>query len=83
MENMNDYAVKINRSEEFNKMADILSQYIIGLNLPTDKNDELISLIIRQINIAEHDSFLQGFDKGVKFMKDNSRHLHCRTFRTP
>lgn len=70
MENMNDYAVKINRSEEFKKMADILSQYIIDLKLPSDKNDELIALMVRQVNIAEQDSFLQGFDMGVKLMKD-------------
>lgn len=75
MKNMNNYALEISRSEEFTKIAEELSQYIIKLGLPVTQNDQLIALIIKQINEAERTQFMKGLEFGIKLIKDNGEFL--------
>lgn len=67
-----DYAVKVPRTERFNEIAEELGGFIDALPLKQSDYDRLTELIIKQINEAEHSSYLAGFDTGIKVMKENS-----------
>ena len=51
-ENYGDAAVAIQRSENFDKAAQVLSDYIIGLPLSYDQNSQLVALMVKQVNIT-------------------------------
>ena len=61
-----DMSFKVKRTEAVNTAAGILSEFIKGLPLSQPDNDKLISLIVDQVNMAEHDAYLQGFDFALK-----------------
>ena len=65
MDNTN-IAVSINRTEDFQKIAQQLSEFVAGLPLDQPTNDRLVALMVEQLNIAEKDAYLQGVDIGVK-----------------
>lgn len=52
------------RSDEFRLMERLLNKYIELLNLDVVEKHELLTLIHRQINVAECDAFRFGFYKG-------------------
>lgn len=60
-----DAEIAIRRdSEEFLSAAHALSDFISALNLPADKNNQLVGLIIAQVGAAEENAFRQGLVLG-------------------
>lgn len=77
MDNMKDYTVikaKVNiskgRSDEFNEVAQELSDFIEGIDLDLVPHSKLMYLVLAQIRVAERDAFKFGFDTAVKLMHD-------------
>ena len=68
---MDEEGLEIEQSEEYLEKVKRVSDFINGLPLSHADNDKLISLMLEQNNQARTDAFLQGFDLGVKLMKDN------------
>lgn len=68
---MDEEGLEIIQSEEYLEKVKRVSDFINGLPLSNADNDKLISLMLDQNNQARTDAFLQGFDLGVKVMKDN------------
>jgi len=66
---IDDAAIKIERTDDFHEAARELSDYIRGLDLPQPKNDALIALTIIQVQQAEKGAFAQGFRMGMEFQK--------------
>lgn len=52
--------LKIERNKDTKKSAQELSAYIHALNLTTDQNNGLISLIIEHVQDAERGAFVAG-----------------------
>lgn len=65
--NIENAAIRINRTEDFQQMAQQLSEFVAALHLDQPTNDRLVALIIEQVRQAEKDSFMQGFDMGLKY----------------
>lgn len=59
------------RSDEFNEVAQELSNFIEGLNLDLVPHSKLMYLVLTQIRVAERDAFKFGFDMAVKLMHDH------------
>ncbi len=70
-EKMNDAAVEIKRSKEFDAAANELSEVIRSLPLSSTDNDRLIFSILSQIGAAERGAFLHGFNLGVLTITGN------------
>lgn len=75
---MKDYTViksKVNiskgRSDEFNEVAQELSDFIEGLDLDLVPHSKLMYLVLTQIRVAERDAFKFVFDMAVKLMHDH------------
>lgn len=58
------------RSDEFELIAKRLGKLIDALDLDVDTNNELVNLICKQVNVAERDAFVFGFDMASKLMHD-------------
>lgn len=58
------------RSDEFELVARRLGKLIDALDLDVDTNNELVNLICKQVNVAERDAFVFGFDMASKLMHD-------------
>lgn len=58
-------AVLIERTEKFKAAAEVMSDFIKALPLTPQDNDQLITLITKQLQIAEVDAFQQGFTLGL------------------
>lgn len=71
--------IVIERTPEFFKSAQELSDFIIRLDLPASQNNELVRLITKNVNDAEHGAALFGFNLGVriapKILEDEGRNL--------
>ena len=60
--------IEIIRSDEFNRLAQNISDTIKNLPLTHEDNNRLVALMVKQLNEAETTSYLQGFDMGIKVM---------------
>ena len=71
IEDADNFAVNIagGRSEAFEEQARVLSDYIKGLPLDHEQNDELIAMITSNIGIAEADAFKYGLKMGLDIGK--------------
>ena len=58
------------RSAEFNDAARELSDFIQGLDLDLVSHCKLTALVLTQINVAERDAFMFGFNVATKLMHD-------------
>lgn len=58
------------RSDEFKLMERLLDKYIETLDLDAEERNELVTLIHRQVNVAECDAFKFGFNTGTKLMQN-------------
>ena len=58
------------RSDEFELVARRLGRLIDALDLDVDTNNELVNLMCKQVNVAERDAFMFGFDMASKLMHD-------------
>lgn len=58
------------RSAEFNDAARELSDFIQGLDLDLVSHCKLTALVLTQINVAERDAFMFGFNVAAKLMHD-------------
>ena len=61
-----NFAVEIERTEEFYETAKDMSEYLNSLPLSHEQSDILIGLILKHVNSAE----VSGFKFGVKLSKD-------------
>ncbi len=68
-----DFGIEIERDEAFQKAARELSDYIWSLPLTAEQNDRLISLTVRQVQVAEKGGFIQGFTFGQDFVDWESK----------
>lgn len=76
MDDITEEVLEIIQSKEYLEKVKRVSDFINGLPLSHADNDKLISLMLDQNNQARQDAFLQGFDLGVKLMKDNTEEPH-------
>lgn len=58
------------RSAEFNDAARELSDFIQSLDLDLTSHCKLTALVLTQINVAERDAFMFGFNVAAKLMRD-------------
>ena len=58
------------RSAEFNDAAQELSDFIQSIDLDLISHCKLTALVLTQINVAERDAFMFGFDMASKLMHD-------------
>lgn len=58
------------RSDEFNEVAQELSDFIEGLDLGLVPHSKLMYLVLTQIRVAERDAFKFGFNMASKLMHD-------------
>jgi hypothetical protein len=65
--------ILIKRTDDFFEKAYILSDFIVEIDLNAAQNNKLIELITKQIDQVEKDSFLQGVDLGIKYMKESEK----------
>lgn len=63
-------AISKGRSDEFNEVAQELSDFIEGLDLDLVPHSKLMYLVLTQIRVAERDAFKFGFNMAVKLMRD-------------
>ena len=56
--------IEIPKSKEFLEHSKKLSEFIKKLSLSTEKNDDLINLLIKNLSIAKKDAFNRGFEVG-------------------
>ena len=61
--------ITIKHTEDFLELAKDLRELVKGLPISNDDNEKLIKLMLEQIQQAEKDSFLQGFEMGLEFAK--------------
>ncbi len=59
-------AITIERTNTFFLNAQELSDFIKELPLTQQDNDCLISLILKQVQAAEHGAFIHGFQVGIR-----------------
>lgn len=64
-----DAAITIERTNTFFLKAQELSDFIKELPLTQQDNDCLISLILKQVQAAEHGAFIHGFQLGIQLTK--------------
>lgn len=69
---LDDAAIEIKRTEEFKVAANELSVFLEALPLSHEDNDKLVSLMVKQVNVAETSAFKQGFAMGYEFGKAES-----------
>lgn len=65
--NLDEMAIEIKRTDNFKAAAKELSDFLTALPLSNEDNDKLVSLMIRQVNVAETSAFTQGFAMGYEF----------------
>lgn len=58
------------RSDEFNDAAQELSDFIQSIDLDLISHCKLTALVLTQINVAERDAFMFGFNVATKLMHD-------------
>lgn len=58
------------RSDAFELAARRLGRFINAMDLDADVHDELVELMCKQVNVAERDAFMFGFDLATKLMHD-------------
>lgn len=58
------------RSDEFEVAARRLGRFINALDLNADAHNELVDLTCKQVNVAERDAFVFGFNAAAKLMHD-------------
>lgn len=58
------------RSDAFEVAARRLGRFINALNLNADAHNELVDLMCKQVNVAECDAFMFGYDMASKLMHD-------------
>ena len=58
------------RSDDFDAAARQLGRFINALDLGPSAHNELLDLICKQVNVAERDAFMFGFDTAASLMKD-------------
>lgn len=63
-------AIKPRRGSEFFSKARELSDFISGLNLPKEKNDRLIALMIDMTTISEKYALMQGIGMCIGNIED-------------
>ena len=61
-----DDVLEIERTPEFFEAAKKLSEYVNKLDLSTEKNNELVRLMIAQTEAAERSGFAHGVRVGIK-----------------
>jgi len=66
-----EYAIKMERTEDYYKAARELSDYIKALPLPQPENDALVELIHAHVHHASAGALAQGFRMGMEFQKWN------------
>lgn len=54
-------------SEEFKAAAQVLGDFMNSLNLPADKHNRLVELIVAQVGAAEESAFKQGVGLGLEY----------------
>ncbi len=64
-EDMPDFMIKIERSEEFDNAAKELSAFVLSLPLSHEDNDKLVKLIVDQVCMARKEAFDQGAQWGA------------------
>lgn len=60
-----DVSITIERTPEFYTVARRLDVLINSLDLPADKHNELVALMIEQVATAERSAFFQGVELGL------------------
>lgn len=68
-ENLNDYELKINHSQEFWDATYAVNDYLKGLPLTVEQNDHLIKLLIAHMSATERDALFQGLSMGIRIAK--------------
>lgn len=68
-ENLNDYELKINHSQEFWDATYAVNDYLKGLPLTVEQNNHLIELLIAHMSAAERDALFAGFKHGYRNCK--------------
>lgn len=58
------------RSAEFNDAAQELSDFIQSIDLDLISHCKLTALVLTQINVAERDAFMFGFNVAAKLVHD-------------
>lgn len=58
------------RSVEFDDVAKELSDFIQSLDLDIVSHCKLTALVLKQIDVAERDAFVFGFNAAAKLMHD-------------
>lgn len=58
------------RSDAFELAARRLGRFINAMDLDADVHNELVELMCKQVNVAERDAFMFGFDMATKLMHD-------------
>lgn len=58
------------RSDAFEVAARRIGRFINALNLNADAHNELVDLMCKQVNVAECDAFMFGYDMASKLMHD-------------
>ena len=58
------------RSDEFELVARRLGRLIDALDLDVDTHNELVNLMCKQVNVAERDAFMFGFNMATSLMHD-------------
>ena len=69
MQHNEEFAIKMECTEDYYKAARELSDYIKALPLPQPENDALIELILAQVHHASAGALAQGFRMGMEFQK--------------
>ncbi len=65
--NMDDVAIKIERTPEFLQAAQLLSDFIRGLPIDQPTNDRLVAMMVDQVQQAEKGAFVQGLRMGKQY----------------
>ena len=68
-ENLNDYELKINHSQEFSDATYAVNDYLKELPLSVEQNNHLIELLIAHMSAAERDALFQGLSMGIRIAK--------------
>ena len=68
-ENLNDYELKINHSQEFWDATYAVNDYLKELPLSVEQNNHLIELLIAHMSAAERDALFQGLSMGIGIAK--------------
>lgn len=69
---LDDMAIEIKRTDEFMVAASELSNFLAALPLSREDNDKLVSLMVKQVNVAETSAFTQGLATGYEFGVDEA-----------